>query len=66
MSDINLPRAEIEDAAFWARDICLDCAHVQPHEGESEACEACGSEAVFPAEHILRCADFVDPLSDLG
>lgn len=63
--DINLPRAEIEDAAFWERDICLDCTHVQPHDGDVEACEECGSNAVFPASFILRCADFVDPLSDL-
>lgn len=65
--DINLPRAVLEQAAFWDQGVCLDCGTIQtcdPLAQPPTQCEECDSEAVYSAAFILRCADFVDPLDD--
>lgn len=58
---MTLKRNELERAAFWDQDICLECGHAQPHEAEPAAeCVECGGSDLLPAKRILAIADFVE------
>lgn len=52
----------LQDAAFWDRAVCLDCGTVQQHGVEGDGpfgpCDECGSDAVYSAAFVLRCAEF--------
>ena len=57
---MTIPRKTLEGAAFWDQVVCLDCeALVAADEVAEGACPRCGSDAVYPAEFVLRCADVV-------
>ena len=54
-------KKKLEQAAFWDEAVCLDCGHIQSTQGE---CDECDSEAVYKAELVLRCAEFVGEEED--
>jgi len=54
-------KKKLEQAAFWDEVVCLDCGHIQSTQGE---CDECDSEAVYKAELVLRCAEFVGEEED--
>tara|TARA_R110000868_G_scaffold296118_1_gene556409 strand:+ start:1172 stop:1363 length:192 start_codon:yes stop_codon:yes gene_type:complete len=59
-----IPRKTLEDAAFWAQAVCLDCGTVQPPlvepADEHGPCLECEGDAVYAADFVLRCADVVE------
>lgn len=58
---MTLNRKELERAAFWDQDVCLDCGHTQPHDSANFAeCVECGGTDVLPAKRILTIADCVE------
>ena len=58
-------RIDLRALSAWAGEVCLTCGE----EGSGEEgpipkpCGFCGGD-VFPAEVILRCADFVEGSED--
>ena len=58
---MSLTKTELERAAFWDQDVCLDCGQAQPHElATAFECVECGSDDLLPAKRILQIADFVE------
>lgn len=53
-----LTREEVEAAAFWELDVCLDCpAIVQSEHGRF--CPNCGSSPTLKAETVVKVLDVV-------
>ena len=66
---MTLPRPTLELAAFWHEAVCLDCGALQGTASadpliEGTVCDECSSDAVYAAEFVLHCADFVAEASE--
>lgn len=50
-----MTREGLEEAAFWDRQVCLDClSFAEAEEGE---CGECGSEDLLAASKVLKLLD---------
>jgi ribosomal protein L40E len=57
-----LTRNELETAAFWDEDVCLECGARQARGGED--CLTCASERVAPATSLLEIHAWVEGLAE--
>jgi predicted RNA-binding Zn-ribbon protein involved in translation (DUF1610 family) len=57
-----MKRRELEEAAFWDREICVDCEVVFDSEdaAEGNCCPECGSGRVVSAASALAILESVE------
>lgn len=57
-------RAEVEAAAFWDQEICLECGYIQntPDGGPDDplVCGECGSPNRLPAQSALAVLAIIE------
>lgn len=57
-----MKRAELEKAAFWEHEVCLDCgATFDPEDADEGNCPTCGSGQLIGAAAALRLIDMIEP-----
>lgn len=57
-----MKRAELEEAAFWDRKVCVACEAVFDAEDATDegCCPECGSGEVVPASSGLKLVDLLE------
>ena len=59
---MSISLTDLESAAFWDKRVCLDCSAII--EEPADTCPECESDAVYLAEFLLRCRDFLETLEE--
>lgn len=54
-------KKELEEAVFWDRHVCLECASIAEGTEEAGNCEHCGSvEPLMPAALVVKVLAVVE------
>ena len=51
---------QLQRAAFWDHEICLECGAEREPADEPEPCEVCASASVMHAGRVLAIVDLVE------